>query len=128
MKFAALHADAERAERFLKALANRQRLLVLCELYEGEKSVSELHARIGLGQSAMSQHLAVLRAEDIVDTRRDAQTVFYRIKSLDAIRLVGLLSDIFCSPEDRATRRGEPDAATAQQPNERKPACRSTES
>jgi DNA-binding transcriptional ArsR family regulator len=128
MKFAALHADAERAERFLKALANRQRLLVLCELHEGEKSVSELHARVGLGQSAMSQHLAVLRAEDIVDTRRDAQTVFYRIKSEDAVRLIGLLSDIFCNPDDRAARRTDPDASTAREPNEGNKRCRSTES
>jgi ArsR family transcriptional regulator, virulence genes transcriptional regulator len=117
MKFAALHDDAERAERFLKALANRQRLLVLCELYEGEKSVSDLQGCCGLGQSAMSQHLAVLRAEGIVETRRDAQTVFYRIKNPDALRLVGLLSDIFCrapADADRTEKRTE--------------TCRSTES
>ncbi len=70
---------ASTAARFLKVLANDSRLMVLCSLHEGELCVGELQARTPLSQSALSQHLQVLRREGLVTTRREAQTIYYRI-------------------------------------------------
>lgn len=66
--------------KLLKALANQKRLEILCQLIEGEKNVGELERKVALSQSALSQHLARLRADDIVATRRDAQTIYYSLK------------------------------------------------
>ena len=90
-------AQAAAATSLLKALANESRLLVLCHLAEsGELSVSQLGERVGLSQSALSQHLARLRAEGLVATRKDAQTVFYRVCDPKAGQLLDLLHDLFC--------------------------------
>ena len=70
---------AEEAARILRAMANENRLMVLCCLGRGELSVSELLERIPLSQSALSQHLAMLRKEGVVDTRREAQAIYYRV-------------------------------------------------
>ncbi len=67
------------AARLLKALANEKRLLLLCKLVEGERSVSELNASVDRSQSALSQHLAVLRSDKLVSTRREAQTIYYSL-------------------------------------------------
>lgn len=88
------HADA--AVRLLQALSNRNRLLVLCLLAEGEKSVGTLLAQVPLSQSALSQHLAVLRRDGLVATRREAQTIFYSLKDDKAARVVELLHDMYC--------------------------------
>lgn len=81
----------------LKSLAHEGRLLVLCYLAEaGELSVGELVARIGLSQSALSQHLAKLRAEALVATRKEAQTVFYRIADDKVRSLLAALHDLYC--------------------------------
>ncbi|QNN64120.1 helix-turn-helix transcriptional regulator [Sphingomonas rhizophila] len=81
----------------LKSLAHEGRLLVLCFLVEaGELSVGELVARIGLSQSALSQHLARLRAEGLVTTRKEAQTVFYRIADDKVRSLLAILHDLYC--------------------------------
>ena len=81
----------------LKSLAHEGRLLVLCYLGEaGELSVGELVSRIGLSQSALSQHLAKLRAEGLVTTRKEAQTVFYRIADDKLTKLLSTLHDLYC--------------------------------
>ena len=76
---AAMASHAQAASALLKALAHPARLRVLCRLVEGEASVSELQAKSALSMSALSQHLAVLRQAELVDTRREAQTIFYRL-------------------------------------------------
>jgi DNA-binding transcriptional ArsR family regulator len=86
------------AERFLKALANRYRLLILCELYQGELSVTALQQRIGLSQSALSQHLARLREDSLVSTRRHSQTIYYSLANQDVIKTISLLHELFCAP------------------------------
>ena len=89
--------NAEQAVALLKAVANDSRLLVLCHLaVEGELSVSQLQERVGLGQSALSQHLARLRDESLVATRKEAQVVFYHICDPKAARLLNVLHELFC--------------------------------
>lgn len=75
----AMQAHAGDAARLLKALANEHRLLVLCQLVQGERSVGEINSRIALSQSALSQHLAVLREDGLASTRRDGQTIYYAL-------------------------------------------------
>lgn len=90
-------AQAEQAASLLKAMANPCRLLILCHLSVfDELSVSQLTERSNLSQSALSQHLARLREERLVATRKDAQTVFYRLADPKAQRLLTLLHDLFC--------------------------------
>lgn len=96
-----LAAKAAEAEEFLKALANRHRLMILCELHKGEHSVTKLQETIGLSQSSMSQHLARLREDELVKTRREAQTIYYSLANSDVSRVIGLLYELFCA-EDRA--------------------------
>ncbi len=91
-----LTAKAGEAARLLAALANERRLAILCELVEGERSVGELVRIVGLAQSALSQHLAKLRAAGVVATRRDAQTIYYRLASAAAGSVMATLADIYC--------------------------------
>ena len=72
--------------------------MVLCELKMGEKSVSELANKVGVSQSPLSQHLARMRYEDVVETRRDGQTVYYSLKEGEASLLIESLYEIFCAP------------------------------
>lgn len=96
--------QASEAAALLKALSNESRLLVLCHLAEsGELSVGELVERVGLSQSALSQHLAKLREERLVATRKEAQTVFYRVCDPRADQLLVLLHDLFCPELGRET-------------------------
>lgn len=89
---------AAEAARMLKLLANERRLLILCQLVVlGEASVSALGEAVGLSQSALSQHLAKLRADDLVSTRRDGQQIFYRVADPRVARLLVTLKDIYCS-------------------------------
>ncbi len=100
----ALFAEsAGRAADLLRVLGNEKRLMVLCQLADGELSVGEILARIDLSQSALSQHLAVLREQGIVATRRQAQTIFYRIEDHAALRVIQTLAELFCPPELRTT-------------------------
>ena len=94
-----LEQKAEEAARLLEALANPRRLMILCELAEGERSVGALVEIVGLQQAALSQHLAKLRAEGIVATRRQAQMIFYRLASPAAAAVINTLADIFCRPK-----------------------------
>lgn len=91
-----LEESAHSAARLLKLLASEQRLLILCKLIDQECSVGELSDHIHLTQSATSQHLAKMRAEGLVDTRRDAQTIYYSLKDPAAIRIIKTLSEIYC--------------------------------
>lgn len=92
-----LERSAGEAAAFLKLLANEHRLLILCRLVaEREMSVGRLGEAVGLSQSALSQHLARLREDGVVATRRDAQTVFYRIADKDVARMLTVLKSIFC--------------------------------
>lgn len=93
-------ANAAEAARLLKALANERRLLILCQIGDGERSVGSL--KVGLSQSALSQHLALLREEGLVSTRRDAQTIFYRISNPNVLKMIATLSDIYCPAAARA--------------------------
>lgn len=90
-------SQAGAAVSLLKAMANECRLLVLCHLSaSGELSVGDLGERVGISQSALSQHLAKLREEGLVATRKDAQTVYYRLCNPRAEQLLALLHDLFC--------------------------------
>ena len=94
---AAFARKAAQATSLLKLLANENRLLILCRLVmAGEMSVNDLAESVGLSQSALSQHLALMREEELLATRREAQTVFYRIVDPDVKRLLDLLKTIYC--------------------------------
>ena len=84
------------AAQLLKALANENRLQVLCLLAEGERSVGDINALLDLSQSALSQHLAVLRAEGLVQTRRESQSVYYSVATGPVHQLIRTLHDIYC--------------------------------
>jgi len=88
--------DARPAARLLKALANERRLLILCHLGQGEACVGQLAAAVGLSQSALSQHLAKLRADGLVTTRRRAQTIFYSLASAEAAAVIDVLTRLYC--------------------------------
>jgi len=90
-----LAASAHSAARLLKLLASEQRLLILCRLIDGEASVGDLAIHVGLAQSATSQHLAKMRAEGLVVTRREAQTIFYRLDDPAAMRVLETLCDVY---------------------------------
>jgi len=91
-----LHKHAAKAASLMKALGNESRLMILCTLGEGERSVSELNETIPLSQSALSQQLARLRSQGLVETRRDSQTIYYRLATGPADRVIHLLHDIYC--------------------------------
>lgn len=95
---------AAQAAEFLKALANENRLLILCHLSEGEMSVSELEDALGLRQPTLSQQLARLRTDQLVDTRRVGKTIYYSLASDEVGQLLELMYGLFCSPEAKAAR------------------------
>lgn len=100
MDLESMKESAERASDMLKLLGHPHRLMVLCQLKMGEKSVSELSEIVGVAQSPLSQHLARMRYEDVVETRRDGQTVYYSLKEGEAAHLIEALYGIFCEPEE----------------------------
>ena len=91
-------ASAGQAASLLRALSNEKRLMVLCQLGEAERSVGELMPVVGLSQSALSQHLAKLREEGLVDTRREGTTIFYRIVDPAVLKIIAVLAEIYCPP------------------------------
>ena len=101
-----MRVHAADAARLLKALSNEKRLMLLCLLVEGERSVSGLNARLDLSQSALSQHLALLRADGLVTTRRDAQTIYYKLADGPAQRIIETLHSIYCAA-DRPLCKGD---------------------
>jgi DNA-binding transcriptional ArsR family regulator len=102
-----MNASADEASALMKALANRHRLMILCQLHQGERSVGELESLIGLSQSALSQHLAKLRIDSLVSTRRDGQTIFYSLSDERVHRIISTLYDLFCPPTP-TKRKGKP--------------------
>ncbi len=100
-----LEPNVIEAARLLKLLANEQRLTVLCRLSGGEMSVTELGEYVNLSQSALSQHLAKLRADGLVATRRDAQTIYYSLSDPIAERLIGVLCEIYGGHRARVVAR-----------------------
>lgn len=100
-----LARSATAASGLLKALANRNRLLILCQLSDGEMRAGELGERVGLSPSALSQHLAGLRRLGIVEVRRNARSMHYRLANGPARRLMKALADIYCRPGATARLR-----------------------
>ena len=96
-----LHESAGKAAQLMRLLGNEHRLLVLCLLADGEMHVGALQEQVGLSQSALSQHLAKLREDGLVATRRESQTIHYRIADPAVLRLIGTLADIYCPPDMR---------------------------
>ena len=97
MNLGELQARALRATGLLKAMANPVRLLVLCQLAEAEKSVGELESVVDVSQSALSQHLALLRGRGLVRSRRAGQTIFYSLDGPEAPALLAALYEVYCS-------------------------------
>ncbi|MCC2618104.1 metalloregulator ArsR/SmtB family transcription factor [Aestuariibacter halophilus] len=92
-----MQRNATEAEQFLKLLANKNRLMVLCAMMEKECAVSELNETVPLTQSALSQHLAALRSAGLVTTRREAQTIYYSINDPRVKRVIDTLYSLFCN-------------------------------
>jgi DNA-binding transcriptional ArsR family regulator len=101
-----MKAHTADAAQLMKALGNEQRLLVLCNLLERPMSVGELNARMDLSQSALSQHLALLREAGLVETRREAQSIHYSLPSGPVTRVMALLQEIYCAPGSPPGRPG----------------------
>ncbi len=95
-KFAEMEENLDAASQLLKAMASRNRLMLLCLMADGEKSVSELTDQLDLRQATVSQHLARLRQEGLVATRRDAQTIYYSIADKAAADIIRTLHKAYC--------------------------------
>lgn len=95
-----MEQNAPKAVALLKAMANERRLFILCYLLEGEMSVGMMSDKLGLSQSALSQHLAWLRRDGLVETRKVAQTVYYRLKSEEVRAMIELLHKMYCSADN----------------------------
>ena len=91
--------SATRASALMKTLGHKDRLMILCHLAAGEKSVGQIADLLEIPQSPLSQHLSRMRKEGLVDTRREAQTIFYSLKSGESSRIVEVLYELFCAPE-----------------------------
>jgi ArsR family transcriptional regulator, virulence genes transcriptional regulator len=96
ISFEEMKKNASEATILLKSMANETRLLILCQLFGGEKSVASLMENVHLSQSALSQHLAILRRERLVNSRRDAQSVYYSLASDEVVAIIRTLDKIFC--------------------------------
>ena len=92
-------AAAQKASELMKTLGHKDRLMVLCHLSSGEKSVGELARLLEIPQSPLSQHLARMRKENLVSTRRDAQTIYYSIASREAEAFVTTMHELYCGDE-----------------------------
>jgi DNA-binding transcriptional ArsR family regulator len=109
MNIGALATRAKEAAGLMKALANPRRLMILCELHKGERCVGALARAVGLGQSALSQHLARLRREGLVRTRREAQTIHYALASPKVREVMALLYRLYCDPVPDQPRKESTD-------------------
>jgi len=100
-----LKQNAQRASELLKAMSNEKRLVILCYLAQGEKAVGEMEKLVGLSQSALSQHLARLRRDGLVKTRRSSQTIYYSLAGGEASAVMETLHSIYCcAPESKALK------------------------
>ncbi len=111
-----LHRSARRASSLLKAMGNPHRLLVLCQLLHGEKNVGQLERLIGLSQSALSQHLARLRRDGLVKTRRVAQTIYYSLAGEEASAVLATLYSLYCAEQAEASLPDDREAALGTYP------------
>jgi DNA-binding transcriptional ArsR family regulator len=111
-----MHAHAAEAAQLMKALGNEQRLLILCNLLERPLSVSEINERVQLSQSALSQHLALLREQGMVETRREAQSIYYSLPPGAVTRIMAVLQEIYCSEPPRGRRATTPKPAASRRP------------
>jgi len=111
MPYAEVQLATKRASVLLRAMGNERRRLILCHLASGEQSVNQLCALVGLGQSALSQHLAKLRRDGLVQTRRCAQQVYYSVACAEVPHLLEALRGICCQ-ESRDERNGTPTPGT----------------
>jgi DNA-binding transcriptional ArsR family regulator len=91
--------SANRASALMKTLGHKDRLMILCHLADGEKSVGQIAELLQIPQSPLSQHLSRMRKEGLVETRREAQTIFYSLKSGEAARIVEVLYELFCASD-----------------------------
>lgn len=105
-EFQEMMGNARTASAFLKALSNETRLLILCLLAEGEKSVTELEDALQLRQPTVSQQLARLRADDLVSHRRDGKAIYYALASSEARQVVQLLYTLFCTSDGKRRPKG----------------------
>jgi DNA-binding transcriptional ArsR family regulator len=96
-----IRSKAAEAAAFLKSMANDRRLMILCELVKGERTVGDLEAVVGLSQSALSQHLAKLREARLVKTRRESQIIHYSLADAGVKRVISVLYDLYCRPARR---------------------------
>lgn len=103
MNPADMQKNAAQATILLKSMANETRLLILCQLAGSEKSVGDLLRSITLSQSALSQHLAILRRERLVSTRRSAQTVYYTLASDEVMAIMGTLYNLYCGEGEKTS-------------------------
>lgn len=94
-----LRASASRACALLKVLGNEDRLMLLCQLAQGERNVGELEGLCGIRQPSLSQQLGVLREEGLVQARRDGKYIYYRLASQPAVEIMATLSRLYCGPE-----------------------------
>ena len=94
-----MRETAPRVSELMKVLSNEHRLMILCQLAEGEKSVGELVELLNVRQAALSQQLALLRKDGLVKTRREAQTIYYSLARDDVRRLMGFLYETYCGVE-----------------------------
>lgn len=108
-----LQENARRASALLKAMSNEHRLMILCQLSTGEHSVGELERLVGLSQSALSQHLARLRRDSLVQTRRSAQTIYYSLKGEEASAVIETLYGLYCATGEGSCREAEPELQRA---------------
>ena len=104
MDIDAMEQAADQVSDLLKSLANRNRLLIICQLIDGERSVGELAALLNLRDSTVSQHLALLRKDNLVVARRDAQTIFYSIASGPTREVMKTLHRVFCESKPEKTK------------------------
>jgi len=100
----ALRDAAEQACALMKVLGNPDRLMLLCELAQGERSVTQLQDALGIVQPTLSQQLAVLREEALVETRREGKQIYYRIASQAALAVMDVLYTAYCSPTEGDTQ------------------------
>ena len=99
----ALRRAADAACGLMKVLSNPDRLLLLCQLTNGEKRVGELEVLVGIAQPTLSQQLSVLREEGLVTTRREGKNIYYQIASPQALALLNTLAEQFCAPQETRT-------------------------
>ena len=95
-----MEAKAEQAARFLKSMANANRLRVMCRLLEGEETAGDLSLVVGISQANLSQHLSWLKQENLVQTRREGTTIFYSLSGNKVMPLMGALYEMFCKTDD----------------------------